>query len=168
MPGWLGDTLRLNMFKLPLFVGSTWETLAYSWDTTVSLEVETNFWLPFLWELTMNATTEVLNTTGYMYGGMQRECFENLITSFGNSTARIDTTIENFITAGDTVGFTHTETTNRQYINTYFTIPLESHEIEVKYDTNYFDTTAARDTTIKHTTLTSWYHPVLDRVISRE
>ncbi len=42
MPGWLGDTLRVTMFKLPLFVGSSWESLAYSWDTAVSLEVESS------------------------------------------------------------------------------------------------------------------------------
>ncbi len=168
MPGWLGDTLRLTTYKLPIEVGTSWQALSYAWDTSLSFEVSPNSFIPFSWYLTADGSAEVLSTATRLFDGKQQNCFENFITSDMRSVALIDTTIDTLIYPGDTTAITRTTSTNRQFVNTFFTIPLESHEIEIKYDTNFFDSTAFLDTIVKHSTLTSWYHPILDRVIKKE
>jgi hypothetical protein len=160
---WFSDSIRVKAYELPLATGKSWQTFSATGDTSMRV-LFGPFWVKLHVDYSFNGQSQVPGTVEYLFGGASRTCFEIANTTNSDAVIISDTTIvlqlgpltDTLVRQNETIMTSKSVETSRQYINADLSIPLWSHSVLVKCDSNHVNNVVERDTTRKGTRVTTY------------
>jgi hypothetical protein len=161
------DSQTIRILAMPLSSGKTWQSLRYSRDSSFTV-----FTIPVLQHISMAGDAAVNGTVDLTFGGRSERCFRINQTTTSTVIALCDSTVRvpirgDTLHKGDTLSMSTSRSDQEQYFSLNYTLGLRTSEREIKFDTNYYDTTSQRDTITRHTRIETIYDPRIDSLITR-
>ena len=168
------DSVDVEVFKLPLAVGNSWQEFSVAGDTAVRIYIGTfplGIGVELHVSLSENKNSSVAGVSQYQFGGALRTCYE--VVSQGSMLANYvsDTTIAylgtTIIGTGDTAVASDSACTVHSFANNDLSIPLWSYSVGTKRDTNYVNNVVARDTVRMASHVTAFFDARSGKTLTR-